>query len=346
MDKKRVLIVFGGCSSEHEVSLQSAHAVLSHLDTEHFEVVPVGITAEGKWFYFAHGWQGLLNGGWETCCVPCTLSLDRSRRGLLLLDGSGQCLPLDAVFPILHGRNGEDGTIQGACELAGLPVIGCGTLSSALCMDKERAHRLVEAAGIRVPKSKVFASNAPRAEMEAAAKSIGFPLFAKPLRAGSSFGASRVECIQQLSGALDNASAFDNEMILEEAIPGFEVGCAVIGCGELTVGAIDEVELETGFFDYEEKYTLKSAKIHCPARISSHQAAQIQQAAKTVYRALNCRVMARVDLFLTPEGEIVFNEVNTIPGFTAHSRFPTMMCAGGLTFSELITRLIELGVQA
>ena len=224
MDKKRVLIVFGGCSSEHEVSLQSAHAVLSHLDTEHFEAVPVGITAEGKWFYFAHGWQGLLNGSWETCCVPCTLSLDRSRRGLLLLDGSGQCLPLDVVFPILHGRNGEDGTIQGACELAGLPVIGCGTLSSALCMDKERAHRLVEAAGIRVPKSKVFASNAPRAEMEAAAKSIGFPLFAKPLRAGSSFGVSRVECLQQLSGALDNASVFENEMILEEAIPGFEVG--------------------------------------------------------------------------------------------------------------------------
>lgn len=339
MDRKRILILFGGCSSEHEVSLQSAHAVLSHLDSSRFEAIPVGITRAGEWLFLGAGWE--TTGDWNG--VPCTLALSRGSRALLLLDGSS--LSLDAVFPILHGRNGEDGTVQGACELAGLPLIGCGTLASALCMDKERAHRLAAAAGVRVPKSAAFTRSHTGAEIRSAAQTLGYPLFVKPLRAGSSFGITRVEQPGQLPKALEAAFAHDTAITLEEAIPGFEVGCAVMGNETLTIGAVDEIELSAGFFDYDEKYTLKSAKIHCPARISSDAAEAVGQAAVKIYRALGCRVMARVDLFLTPSGEIVFNEVNTIPGFTAHSRYPSMMREIGIPFEELVTRLIELGVQ-
>lgn len=168
-----------------------------------------------------------------------------------------------------------------------------------------------------------------------------YPLFVKPVRAGSSFGITRVTGPEGLPGAAAAAFANDRELLLEEAIPGFEVGCAVLGTDELTVGAVDEIELSQGFFDFEEKYTLKTSAIHCPARIPPQKAAEIQAAAKTIYRALDCKDFARVDLFLTPEGEIVFNEVNTIPGFTAHSRYPNMMKAAGLDFTTLITCIIE-----
>ena len=182
------------------------------------------------------------------------------------------------------------------------------------------------------------------AEMMAAAERLGFPLFVKPVRAGSSFGISRVTGPEELPRAVEEAFAHDREVLLEEAIPGFEVGCAVLGGEELTVGEVDEIELSQGFFDFEEKYTLKTSAIHCPARITPEQAKRIKEAAKTVYRALDCRVFARVDLFLTPAGEIVFNEVNTIPGFTAHSRYPKMMETAGVDFSSLITRIIQVGL--
>ena len=234
--------------------------------------------------------------------------------------------------------------IQGLFELAGVPVIGCGTLSSALCMDKDRAHQLAALAGIRVPRSHVFHSSDDFSRIAQAAEELGYPVFVKPVRAGSSFGITKVSGPEELPAAMEEAFRHDSAVILEETIPGFEVGCAVMGNEELTVGLVDEIALSEGFFNYEEKYTLKTSAIHCPARIPPEKAAEIQAAAKTIYRALDCRVFARVDLFLTPDGEIVFNEVNTIPGFTAHSRYPSMMQGIGISFGELVTRLIELGV--
>ena len=255
--------------------------------------------------------------------------------------GEGQIV----LAAVLHGKNGEDGTIQGLLELAGVPVIGCGALSSALCMDKDRSHKLAALAGVRVPRSAMFPHGTNADELQRAAQSLGYPLFVKPVRAGSSFGVSMVRAPEKLAEAAACAFANDRELLLEEAIPGFEVGCAVLGTESLTVGAVDEIELSQGFFDFEEKYTLKTSAIHCPARISAEKAAEIQQAAKTIYRALDCKGFARVDLFLTPEGEIIFNEVNTIPGFTAHSRYPNMMRAAGLDFTTLISRIIETGVN-
>lgn len=245
---------------------------------------------------------------------------------------------------MLHGKNGEDGTIQGLFELAGVPVIGCGALSSALCMDKVRSHQLAALAGVAVPKGTVVTRPYDPEALAEAARSIGYPLFVKPVRAGSSFGVTRLEGPEGLIPAVEGAFRHDREVLLEEAVPGFEVGCAVLGNGELTVGLVDEIELSGGFFNFEEKYTLKTSAIHCPARIPQEKAAEIQAAAKVIYRALDCRVFARVDLFLTPVGKIVFNEVNTIPGFTSHSRYPTMMKGIGLDFSALVDRIITLGV--
>ena len=343
-----ILVLFGGCSTEYEVSLQSAHGVLSHLDRSRFTPLTVGITREGRWLRYGGPLSGLETGDWASRpdCVPCALSLDRGDRRLLWLDGSGRSEGFDAAFPILHGKNGEDGTVQGLLELMDVPVVGCGALSSALCMDKDRAHKLAALAGVRVPRSRLFRRGAVLPQMARAAEELGYPLFVKPVRAGSSFGISKVNAPDQLPAAVWTAFAHDREILLEEAVPGFEVGCAVMGSDELTVGAVDEIELTDGFFDYTEKYNLITSRIHCPARISPEKAAEIQEAAKAVYRALDCRVFARVDLFLTPWGEIVFNEVNTIPGFTAHSRYPGMMAAAGWDFGRLITRLIELGAGA
>ena len=342
---KTILFFFGGCSSEYGVSLQSAHGVISHLDRDQYRPLLVGITREGAWRYYTGPLDRLEDDSWwKADCLPCALSLDLGAKNLLLLDGSGRSLPIDGAFPVLHGKNGEDGTLQGLLELAGVPVIGCGALASALCMDKDRAHKLAALAGVKVPRSAVFRRGTNAAQIQAAADQLGFPLFVKPVRAGSSFGISRVAGPEELPRAVEEAFAHDREVLLEECIPGFEVGCAVLGNEELTVGEVDEIGLSQGFFDFEEKYTLKTSAIHCPARIVPEQAEKIKKAAKTAYRALDCQVFARVDLFLTPAGEIVFNEVNTIPGFTAHSRYPKMMEAAGVDFSDLITRIIQVGL--
>ena len=347
MKPLNIAVLFGGCSPEHKVSLQSAHAVLTHLDKSRFRALPIGITKDGRWLFYTGDLDRIADGTWfvdRAHCRPCAFSPDRGAGTLLVLGDPAEQLPVDAVFPVLHGKNGEDGTVQGLAELAGLPLVGCGTLASALCMDKERAHRLAAAAGVRVPKSVVFARGTAEAALSEAAGMLGYPLFVKPLRAGSSFGVSRVCGREGLHDAVRDAFLHDDTIVLEAAVPGFEVGVAVLGVGTLTTGLVDEIELSDGFFDYEEKYSLKTSRIHCPARISPAKATEIAETAKTVYRALDCRVFARVDLFLTPEGEIVFSEVNTVPGFTAHSRYPNMMRGAGLSFEALVTRLIELGV--
>ncbi len=347
MVRKKILVLFGGCSSEHEVSLVSAAAVLTHLDQARYEALPVGITADGRWLRYRGPIEAIPTREWEkndAWSTPCAVIHDRGAKLLLLRSEPATVEAYDAVFPVLHGKNGEDGTMQGLFELAGVPLIGCGTLASALCMDKDRAHKLAALAGVDVPKSAVFIQGTPYSEILQQAESLGWPLFVKPVRAGSSFGISRVSGPQALEAAVQEAFLHDSEILLEEAIPGFEVGCAVLGNDSLITGAVDEIELARGFFDYTEKYTLKTSAIHCPARIPVETAGRIRDAACKIYRALGCRDFARVDLFLTPDGRIVFNEVNTIPGFTAHSRYPSMMKAVGIEFTDLLTRMIELEV--
>lgn len=349
MKKKKLAIIFGGCSSEYPVSLQSAYAIISNIDTNQFDLVLVGISREGSWFRYNGKIDNIKNDSWlvdEKACVPVIISPDRKIHGLIELRKEGiHFTKVDAAFPVLHGKNGEDGTIQGLIELAGIPLIGCGTLCSALCMDKDRAHRLVETQDIYVPKAAVVQDTYTEKSLLGLTKELKYPLFVKPVKAGSSFGITKVYEEKELFEAVKLAFSFDNEVIIEENIEGFEIGCAIMGNQELLIGEVDEIELTQGFFDYTEKYTLKSSQIHMPARIDSQTAQQIKETAEKIYRTLGCKGFARVDMFLTPDNKIVFNEVNTIPGFTSHSRYPNMMKGIGLPFHELLTRLIELGMK-
>ncbi len=349
MQKKKIAIIFGGNSTEYEVSLQSATAVFENIDTDKYAVFPIGITREGEWYHYTGKTEKISDNTWfrETKELhPVAVSQNRSVKGFLVLEkGKYEVMKVDLVFPVLHGKNGEDGTLQGIFELAGIPVVGCNTLSSALCMDKDKAHKLVSLAGVSVPKSVVFRQFNREEGMREIAEKLSYPLFVKPVRAGSSFGITKVDRADDLENAIETAFEHDSEVVVEEEIKGFEVGCAVLGIEELTVGRVDEIELSNGFFDYTEKYTLKSSKIYMPARISAEEEMRIQAAAVTVYKTLGCSGFARVDMFYTTEGEIVFNEVNTIPGFTSHSRYPNMMKGIGLDFAQMLDKLLGLYVK-
>lgn len=346
MKRKSIAVIFGGCSTEYEVSLQSAHAVLENIDTSRFDIIPIGITRGGDWYRYSGSYDRIESDEWfedsEELC-PIVFSQSRSGKGFLELGSNViSFVRVDLAFPVLHGKNGEDGTVQGMFELAGIPVVGCGSLSSAICMDKDRAHKLAYLAGISVPRSVSFKRYDRQEAILEINRHLKYPLFVKPVRAGSSFGITRITEPLELHRAIAAALEHDSEVIVEESIDGFEVGCAVMGIDELIVGRVDEIELSSGFFDYTEKYTLKTSQIHMPARIDSDTEKRIQQAARTIYRALGCSGFARVDMFLTPEGEIVFNEVNTIPGCTAHSRYPNMMKGIGLSFSQMLDKLLGL----
>lgn len=360
--------MFGGCSTEYEISLLSAAAVLEHIDTRRYEIFPVGITREGNWYHYTGKAEEIAKDVWhqdETKLHKVVFSPDRTAGGFLELSDENKSvidrrIKVDLAFPVLHGRNGEDGTVQGMFELAGIPVVGCGTLSSALCMDKDRAHRLVEASGIAVPRSVVFDwSGQEDGKPEIAdrkseiadrilkmtdriADTLKFPLFVKPLRAGSSIGITRITCEEELPEALGKASLVDTHIIVEEEVQGFEVGCAILGTDRLLVGRVDEIELPESFFDYREKYTPELSRIHMPARIDAGTEQRIRETACAIYRTLDCSGFARVDMFYTPQGEIIFNEVNTIPGFTEHSRYPGMMRGAGLSFARMLEELLGL----
>ncbi|MCI9015131.1 MAG: D-alanine--D-serine ligase VanG [Lachnospiraceae bacterium] len=344
--RKRIAVIFGGHSSEYEVSLQSAFSVLQNINENKFEVFPVGITREGEWYHYTGGLEQIRDNSWgeeKENLHSVAVSQSRPAPGFLVFDGDGcRRIPVDLVLPVLHGRNGEDGTLQGLFELAGIPVAGCGTLSSALCMDKDRAHKLVGLAGIAVPKAVAFRQADQEAACRKVKESLSCPLFVKPLRAGSSLGITRITKMQELFSAVEFAFTYDTEVIVEEEVDGSEVGCAILGDEVLTVGRVDEVALSGSFFDYTEKYTLQSSRIYMPARVERKTEERIQETAMAIYRTLGCSGFARVDMFYTSSGEIVFNEVNTIPGFTSHSRYPNMMKGIGLSFTEVLDKLLSL----
>lgn len=344
---KRILVIFGGYSTEYEVSLTSASAVLAVMDRSRYEVLHLGITREGQALYYEGEEERIANNTWqEENCYPATISMSRGKPTLWVeREEHLKKMEFDIAFPILHGKNGEDGSLQGLCEIAAIPLAGCGMESSVIGMDKVLAHTLVSLAGIRVPESVTISSMAEYEDKRTEIEALGFPLFVKPVRAGSSFGISRVVKWEDMEDAVCEAFLHDKKVVIEESISGFEVGCAVMGNEELTLGRVDEIELSEGFFDYEEKYTLKSSSIHMPARISEEEEQRIKKTAAKIYRTLGCRGFTRVDMFFTREKEIVFNEINTIPGFTSHSRFPNMMKGVGMEFAEVVDQVLELAVN-
>ena len=349
MNKINTAILFGGNSPEYSVSLQSAYAIIRALDDSRYVKILIGITKDGAWFRYYGDIDNIPNDTWHmesSKCTPISINPDPKLHGIIELNADGyKFTNLDAAFPVLHGKYGEDGTVQGLFELSGIPIIGCGTLSSALCMDKNRAHQLVSKTGITTPKAIVLSEAISEQKLYKLTKKLRYPLFVKPVKAGSSFGITKVLREEQLYSAMNMAFQYDDEVIIEENIEGCEVGCAILGNQKLIIGEVDEIELFDGFFDYNEKYTLETSKIHMPARIDTEIANRIKKTAVLIYKTLGCKGFARVDMFLTPDKKIVFNEVNTIPGFTSHSRYPNMMKGIGLSFSEVLDILIELGTK-
>lgn len=346
MSKIRVACLFGGCSSEYDVSLVSASSVIRNISQEKYEVIMIGITREGDFYLYNGNVDDIEKNNWfnDKTCKKITFSNNKSDHGFIILE-TNKLIRIDIAFPILHGKNGEDGRLQGLLELAEIPIVGCGMTSSAICMDKYIAHKLVESNGILVPKSYLFTKYDNKNEIKERIINLKYPIFVKPLKAGSSFGITKVLDISQLDRAIDYAFSYDDSIIIEEGIDGFEVGCAILGNNELIIGEVDEIELQDGFFDYEEKYTLKTSKIILPAELPELEREKIKNTALKIYKILGCKGFSRVDMFYTKDNKIVFNEVNTIPGCTSHSRYPSMLKQIGYNFEDVINKWITLGLE-
>jgi D-alanine--(R)-lactate ligase len=335
----KVGILFGGCSEEHPVSVKSAREVAKNLDLEKYEPLYLGITESGAW-RLCDGPDGDWENGTSHSVV---LSPDRSVHGLLVLEQEQyRRIRLDVVLPVLHGKLGEDGAIQGLLELSGIPYVGCDIQSSALCMDKSLAYLVAKDAGIATPNYWVVGADEKVDPAE-----LSFPVFVKPARSGSSFGVSKVTREEELVDALETARQYDSKVLIEEAVAGSEIGCAILGERfGLVAGEVDRVALTHGFFRIHQESTPESgsenASFVVPADISSEARALVQETAKAIYRAFECKGLARVDLFLLDDGTVMLNEVNTLPGLTSYSRYPRMMAAAGLPLAEVIDRLIAL----
>nr|AEU25608.1 D-alanine-D-lactate ligase [uncultured bacterium] len=342
MDRLKVGIVFGGCSEEHPISVKSAQEVAQHLDVEKYEPFYIGITKRGAW--------KLCDGGpdarWENGrCRPAVLSPDRSMRGLLVLEhGRYETIGLDVVLPVLHGKLGEDGAMQGLLELSGIPYVGCDVQSSAVCMDKRLAYIAARSAAIATPDFWTVTAN-----QDIDADRFTYPVFVKPARSGSSFGVSKVSEEAALLRAVESARQYDSQVVIEAAVDGSEVGCAVLGNDlDLLTGEVDRISLSHGFFRIHQEIEPESGSENStpivPADISPEARSLVQETAKALYRALGCSGLARVDMFLREDGSVVLNEVNTFPGMTSYSRYPRMMAAAGLPLAEVIDRMVSLAL--
>jgi D-alanine-D-alanine ligase len=346
--KLRIGVIFGGRSGEHEVSLASAASVIRALDPEKYEAVPIGITKEGRWLVGTPAQKMLpevLRAGHGVM-----LNADPSVAALVPTDGgSSATLRVDVVFPVLHGTYGEDGTVQGLLDLAGLPYVGAGVLGSAVGMDKDMQKRLFLQAGLPVGD---FAAIL-RSEWEASRKSVlrrlskqfRYPVFVKPATLGSSVGMTKVHRASEMPAALDFASEFAQKLVIERGISGREIEVAVLGNDDPEASVPGEIIPHREFYDYTAKYLEQGTKLEIPAKVSRAQVRQFKEYAVRAFRSLECRGMARVDFFLENRtGRIYLNEINTIPGFTSISMYPKLWEASGLSYRDLIGRLIGLAL--
>lgn len=353
-NKIRVALLFGSCSSEHEVSCVSAAAWADALATmpDRYEVILVGITKQGRWLKYSGSTEGMRSGSWEqdASCVPCVLSPDRSDHGLLVHSANGyELLPVDVVAPILHGKNGEDGTIQGLLELAGLPYVGCGVLGSAVCMDKIIANRVMDATGI--PRCEWDCMERwQRPELAAiarrAAEKLGWPIFVKPANAGSSVGISKARDMAELEAAVDLALQHDSRVVFERFVQGQEVECAVRGNDEVSGTHPGEILASAEFYTYDDKYISGTSRVAIPAQLAPEKLDEVRDLAVRAYRALCCKGLARVDFFVEHGTQrVLLNEINTLPGFTSISMYPKLMLAAGETYPGLLDSLITLALE-
>ena len=352
MSKLRVGIIFGGRSAEHEVSLQSARNIVDALDRTRFEPVLIGIDKQGHW-HLNDTSNFLINQE-----NPALIALNQSNRELAVVPGkasqqlvetSSQELlgHVDVIFPIVHGTLGEDGCLQGLLRMADLPFVGSDVLGSAVCMDKDISKRLLRDAGLAVtPFLTLTRATQGRYGFAQAREALGLPLFVKPANQGSSVGVSKVESEADYLAAVELALGFDHKVLVESAVRGREIECAVLGNDQPLASGCGEIVVSNGFYSYDSKYIdEQAAQVVVPAAISPADSQRIQALAIEAFQVLGCSGLARVDVFLTDSGEVLINEINSLPGFTRISMYPKLWQAAGMSYSELVSRLIELALE-
>ena len=352
MSKLRVGIIFGGRSAEHEVSLQSARNIVDALDRSRFEPILIGIDKAGHWHL--NDTSGFLLNEEN----PALIALNQSNRELAVVPGkaSQQLVEtasqatlehVDVIFPIVHGTLGEDGCLQGLLRMADLPFVGSDVLGSAVCMDKDISKRLLRDAGIAVtPFITLNRRTAARTTFEQARQKLGVPMFVKPANQGSSVGVSKVSSEAEYQAAVELALGFDEKVLVESAVKGREIECAVVGNENPIASGCGEIVVRDGFYSYDSKYIDdQAAQVVVPADISVEDSERIRALAIEAFETLGCAGLARVDVFLTDEGEVLINEINSLPGFTRISMYPKLWQAAGMSYSELVSRLIELALE-
>jgi D-alanine-D-alanine ligase len=352
VSKINVGILFGGKSVEHEVSLQSARNIIEAMDKEKYNITLIGISKQGEWFL--KELPGVLNGESD---LQQLLSADMDHKVTVASGNGGGCfLPLtdrgskrsvDVIFPVLHGTYGEDGTVQGLLKLAGIPFVGPGVLGSAVGMDKDVAKRLLRDAQIPVSKFVVYHRyERDKIEFNHIAGQLGLPLFIKPANSGSSVGVAKVKNQEEFVAAVNKAFDYDRKILIEECITGREIECSVLGNEKPLASAVGEIIAQDDFYSYDAKYLdEKGAILKIPANISADMVAKVQAVAVKTFRVLCCEGMARVDMFLTTDNRILVNEINTIPGFTKISMYPKLWEVSGLSYRDLIDKLLQLALE-
>ncbi len=352
MSRIKVLVLFGGRSSEHNISCLSAIKVIKSFNAERYEVIKVGITKKGRWLYFPGDLDMLRDGSWEyfSDSTPAYLSPDAAVGGLLhcqSLSSTGTTRQkIDVAFPVLHGKNGEDGTVQGLLTLAGIPFVGSGVASSAACMDKYFTNVITQHAGVPHCKYRLMRRcdlNEMDTHIESIIADLGLPLFVKPANAGSSVGVSKVHDTGEMHAAIMHAAAHDSRILIEEAVDGRELECAVLGNDKPFASGVGEILPSDEFYSYDAKYVTDDTALSIPAELDDEQLQRIRALACTAYTAMGCAGLARVDFFLRhSDGEILLNEINTMPGFTDISMYPMLMEKSDISAEELVDRLVEL----
>ena len=359
--KLRIGLIFGGRSGEHEVSLASATTVMANLDREKYEVVPIGITKEGGWLLGTEPARLMAaeqhinhteNTETETT-TAVTLTGDPRMRRLIPLESGEQLQDngaLDVIFPVLHGTYGEDGTLQGLLDMADVPYVGCGVLGSALGMDKEKMKMVFQAIGLPSVDYLVYRRNewerSPTTIMDAIEQRLGYPCFVKPVNLGSSVGINKAHDRAELEHAINVAAEYDRKIIIDRGINCRELECAVLGNDEPLASVVGEVIASNEFYDYHAKYLDNKSQVIIPADIPQATAEEVRRQAVTAFLALDLSGLARVDFFLEKEsGQVYINEVNTMPGFTQISMYPKLWEASGLTYAQLLDRLVELAIE-
>jgi len=353
-EKMCVVLLFGGMSSEHEVSRVSVGNFVNNIDREKYEVLTVGITKEGRWLYTEATAAQMADGSWEELAgnMACVISPDRADHGMILFtpEGHVEKVHVDVVIPVLHGLWGEDGTVQGLLELAGIPYVGCGVLASAVCMDKAVANALFEANG--VPHTRWLAADRWEIESdlegvcEGVEKKLGWPVFVKPANAGSSVGISKVSSRDELKKAIDLALENDRKVVFEAFVDGQEVECAVIGSDPAVATRPGEILAGAEFYTYDDKYKNGVSQTVIPAHLSEEKLDEVRAEARKAYLALGCSGLSRCDFFVARgTGRVLCNELNTLPGFTSISMYPKLMEHEGYSYPALVDKLLTLAVH-